>query len=284
MTGTASRVQRWLVVEQPGPWGHEALVESRLEHAVAQTVRSHARRAKVRVVLARRPGWTPSAVRRAYLARTGASHRWIERVDVHEDHDLVHLDLGALRSDAPPGVGVPGPPSVHLVCTNGKHDPCCADRGRPVVRALRDAGASDVWESSHVGGDRFAANLVSLPTGVYYGRVTPDVAPRLLRELDEGLLDLDYYRGRSCYPPLVQAAESFARRELGERRLDAVRIEQVATPDADHADVTVTGADQRLAVRVARQPGDPVALTCADHGRSRPWVYRLLSLAPLADA
>ena len=87
----------------------------------------------------------------------------------------------------PPGIGEPGPPALHLVCTNGRHDPCCADLGRPVVRALVAARAPDVWECSHIGGDRFAANLVCLPDGVYYGRVDPDGAPGLVADHRAGL-------------------------------------------------------------------------------------------------
>ena len=127
------------------------------------------------------------------------------------DRALLRLDLGALAFPDPPGIGEPGPPSLHLVCTNGRHDPCCADFGRPVVRALVEAGHPDVWECSHVGGDRFAANVVCLPTGIYYGRVEPDGGGLVLPTTACGLLDLDHYRGRSCYAPLVQAAEAFGR-------------------------------------------------------------------------
>ena len=53
-----------------------------------------------------------------------------------------------------------------LVCTNGRHDPCCATFGRPLARVLREgARRDDVWECSHIGGDRFAANIVILPEG-----------------------------------------------------------------------------------------------------------------------
>ena len=30
-----------------------------------------------------------------------------------------------------------------------------------------------MWQSSHIGGDRFAGNVVFLPEGLYYGRVEP---------------------------------------------------------------------------------------------------------------
>ena len=56
LIGTASRVQRWLVVEQPGAWGREAVLESGLDRDVARAVHAEARRHRVRLLLARRPG------------------------------------------------------------------------------------------------------------------------------------------------------------------------------------------------------------------------------------
>ena len=81
-----------------------------------------------------------------------------------------------------------------------------------------------MWECSHIGGDRFAANIVCLPDGVYYGRVEPDGPPACWPTTAPGSIDLDHYRGRSCLPPLVQAAELFARRHLDERRIDGLSV------------------------------------------------------------
>jgi hypothetical protein len=66
-----------------------------------------------------------------------------------------------------------------------------------------------VWQTSHVGGHRFAANLICLPDGIYCGRVRPDSAIDLIQGYQRRTLNLDYYRGRAHYPPEVQAAEYF---------------------------------------------------------------------------
>ena len=77
-----------------------------------------------------------------------------------------------------PAAGVPGPDPARgvagagrtrpiiLVCTHGVHDACCAIRGRPVAAALAARWPDLVWECSHVGGDRFAPNVVLLPDGL----------------------------------------------------------------------------------------------------------------------
>jgi hypothetical protein len=276
LAATASRVRKWMLVEQPGAWGYDALVDSKLDADVAAELHARAHRASVRVVLVRRPGWASSTERRVFLVRSDRAHRWVETLDIDDPRELLAVDPTVLDSDAPPGVGAPGPAAVYLVCANGRRDRCCADRGRPVLRALQEAGVEGVWESSHVGGDRFAANVVCLPTGVYYGRVPPDDAARILPDHAAGLLELDCYRGRCCYPALMQAAEIFVRRDLGERRLDALHFLSVSEEGNGTATVElVHDTADRIRVRVERYRGEPELLTCGADTPSRPWRYRV---------
>jgi hypothetical protein len=277
LAGTASRVRRWLVVEQPGPWGHDALSHSYLDPDVGRALADTSQAAGVRVLLARRPGWRRGGdVRRVFLAHTGPGSRWLRQVDLamEDEAALPALDLGALARGEPPDVGEPGPASLVLVCTNGRHDPCCADHGRPVVRRLAGLGVPNVWECSHIGGDRFAGNLVFLPEGVYMGRVDDEAAPGVVADLRRGLLDLDRYRGRSFHPPLVQVAEVHARIELGERQLDRVTVIAAESSSQDEATVHVAQhGGPTLDVAVTRQPGEPAQLTCRAPSASRPWRY-----------
>lgn len=269
--GTASRVRRWLLVEQPGSWGRDALRESRIPDDVAEGVHRLAAEHRARVVLVRRSMAPTTGPQQVFLVRSDRQVRWAERLTVREPAALLDIDLGALSADRPPGVGEPVE-RLDLVCTNGRHDPCCADFGRPVVRALRSAG-TDVWESSHVGGDRFAANVVCLPTGVYFGRVPPERAVAILRDHADGFLALEHYRGRSCYPPLVQAAEVLARLELGERRL-ALLEPRAWSRAGDQATVELGYGSGAVSATVSRRRGPAVALTCGA-GPDTPWEYRL---------
>jgi hypothetical protein len=233
------------------------------------------------VLLARRLGWkTGGDVRQVFLAHTGAAARWIEQVDLPSDDDagLLALDLRALARSEPPGIGAPGPAALVLVCTNGRHDPCCADHGRPVVRRLAALGVPDVWECSHVGGDRFAGNLVCLPCGVYLGRVEEDVAPDVVADYRRGLLDLDRYRGRCFHPPLVQVADAHARRELDERRIDGLTVVAAEARTDGEATVRVARFEgPTMEVVVARSLGDPVYVTCHSPEPGRPWHYSVRS-------
>ena len=174
--------------------------------------------------------------------------------------ELASLDLAALGAGARPGwTPMAGP--LLAVCTHGRHDACCAERGRPVAAALTAEHPDLTWEVSHVGGDRFAANLVVLPQGVYYGGVDAGSAPRVVGAWLDGHLVLDHLRGRSTLPMPVQAAEVALRRHLGETRLDAVEPRgHRRDGDLVTARFTVGGTSHDVTVRQGLAA--PARLTC----------------------
>jgi hypothetical protein len=297
LVASASRVRSWLLIEQPGSWGRDALLESGLDPVLASALLARCRRAGVRPILIRRPPSLHSAApgalghRRCYLAHSGIHRSWSEALDLDDPASLLDLDLGLLASDRPPGLGAAEPGPLLLVCTNGRHDRCCSDLGRPLVRALVEAGSHDVWECSHIGGDRFAANLVCLPEGVYFGRVAATAGPGVVADYRRGQLSLEHYRGRSSHPSLVQAAELFVRRASGLLGLDALLPGAVEPLGEDEAEVTFVTAGAPASsppgwrARVGRRRSPcPAVLTCRSDRASCPWEYHLVDLAPLALA
>ena len=281
LLATASRVRAWVLVEQPGPWGSEPLLESRLDPAVGRALRQRAHATGVRVLLVRRHGRAAPGPRRAFLAHTGRQARWLEELRLDDAGELLGLDWTRLGEGTAPGYGGQLARPLYLACTNGRHDQCCATWGRPLAQALAAAAGERVWECSHIGGDRFAGNLVCLPDGVYYGRVGPDDAQRVVELHERGRLDLEHYRGRCCYPPAVQAAEHFLRRERNLTGLDAVVAEsRTAAPDGVVAVGFATRAGDRWLVRLRVIPAEPDRLlTCNATRPHRPPSYQLLDLA-----
>src|SRR3954447_23423032 len=136
--------------------------------------------------------------------RSAAAHRTV----VDDLHEVVGA-TAPLTDGRPVGAGwTPDPDRYVLVCTNGRHDPCCATYGRPLVRALRRSGwAEDVWECSHIGGDRWAANVVILPDSLYFGHQDEATVTQVLAAHDAGRLELAGFRGRSTSRLVEQAAE-----------------------------------------------------------------------------
>ncbi len=93
-----------------------------------------------------------------------------------------------------------------LVCTHGVHDTCCAVRGRPTAKVLSERWPDLVWECSHIGGDRFAANILMVPDGVYYGYASPEEATAAIDAHLGGLITAQNLRGYTDLPPVDQAA------------------------------------------------------------------------------
>jgi hypothetical protein len=281
LLGTASTVERWFLVEQPGPWGREALLESGVPLRVAEELRRRTREAGVRPLLIRRPDGSGATGRDAFLVTTRAGDRHVERLRFDDPADLLDVDLQAFREAAEP-VGDPDADPLLLVCTNGRHDACCAVEGRPVARAAADVLGDAAWECSHVGGDRFAANVVWLPDGIYYGRVLPGEVAELVERFAERRLSLPHYRGRAPYPFAVQAAEVLARRELDASGIDAVTMVGHRRLDDERREVVfdVAGSAWRTVVRVGRR-AEADLLTCGARRGARAPTYRLETIEPV---
>ena len=276
---TASQVRRWILVEQPGSWGIDAVIQSDLPLEVATRLRAVARASRARLLLIRRHGRSAPARRACFVAVTTAAVRRIERFGFDDPDELLAIDFAPLRLLEPVGGEAVRDP-LYLVCTNGSHDTDCARFGRPVAAALGEAFGPAVWEASHFGGDRFAGNVVCLPDGIYYGRVPPHDAARLIGLVRAGELSMDHYRGRSFEPFVAQAAEHFVRIDRGLLAVDAVVPETVEdVGDGAFRVVVSTAAGDRItAVVEVTQADRPQQLTCRSNRLEHPPRYRLIQI------
>jgi hypothetical protein len=260
LVGTASRFRAWLLIEQPGPWGHDALVQSDLPTDVGVRLRAQGHRLGVRILLIKRRERGRRDRRRIFAAYTGARDRRIQAGWVEDPEELLDLDLRALVRARFRGFGEPVGGPLFVVCTHGKHDPCCARRGAPLYRALAEMPTA--WECTHVGGDRFAGNLVCFPHGLYYGRVTPEDAVDIVRAYTEGWVSLHHYRGRAPFPPAVQAAERWVRERHGILGVDDLAVVAHEEAEGGRHRVALDGPGGRFVVDVRVSAVPPELLTC----------------------
>jgi hypothetical protein len=277
---TASLVTAWMLFEQPGAWGRDALTESGFPPG-AQPLIEAASSLQIRILLIRRRE-VQDRPPIALLANSGGPYRrpWLVSGSFSDPAELAALDLEAFVEGRVPEFGQRLEDPVYLVCTHGRHDICCADKGRPLFRAMSELRPNQTWEVSHIGGDRFAGNLLVLPRGDYFGRVEADEASNLVAGYEAGTLDLSHHRGRSIHPRLVQAAEHFLRRSLSLSGFDDLALLEYRRVDHDHAEAVFQDADQVVhSVQVAaRNLPEPALLTCRAEEPGRPVAYDLLSI------
>lgn len=282
--GSAPVAGAFLLIEHPGPWRYDALVGAGWSAEVVDALTAAVRRSLGRLLLIRRPGRRSTTSTRAWaVTRVGAGTVW---GTWQQESDLL---VAAASLSAP----VPSPPHsewsarsvsqdpVLLVCAHGLHDTCCAVRGRPVAAALARRWPAATWECSHVGGDRFAANVVVLPDGTYYGGLDADSATDVIAGHLDGRLDPTHLRGSVRWPPAAQVAVAEVHASQGPYAADDVRAEHwtsdgpgrwrvdVVLPPGRHVTVVVIG-ERRPAAR----------LTCAATRATSAIAFRALSVEP----
>jgi hypothetical protein len=265
---TASRIDRWFLIEYRTLWTRDALAGSGLSDQVKAHLREQVASVENgRLLFIRRPERRRAETLLAFTVDSREGNERTCSFELAGHEQLRELDL----TDVTAGAAVEHP--LFLVCTHGKHDPCCARYGRPLYEGLCDeAEASRVWQTTHVGGDRFAGNLVCLPEGVYYGRAEREDAPWILDEHLAGRILLERYRGRSIYPFAVQAAERAIREETGLLGIHDVVLRS-ARRDNQRWLVAFEAAGTVREVEVRSEPGDFTYLTCNAPAVKRPIRY-----------
>lgn len=274
MYGTASAGKDWMLLELPGAWGRSAFLQSpsSIEPELGRAVVRRAEKAGLRIAAIRKPGRREDPRWRWFVARSVEGEEALYSGEVSDPRE--YLDLALDGSD-----GARSSDPVVAICAHGKHDQCCAVRGRAACRAIADAYPELAWECSHLGGDRFAATMLVLPEGLCYGRVDSADAAGLVRLYLEGRLDHRFLRGRTSLPHAVQAAQHFAREAYGDDR-----IASLSPLDVRHADgeITVVLATEEGPLRVVltEELSEPLLSQCHADVPGRVRVFTLGALKP----
>jgi len=271
LVATASRVDRWVLVEYRGLWDRDVLGGSLLSEPLKAHLRDQlGKLGHSRLLFIKRPERRSYKRRMLYVGscRPGDERFYALEFDRHDD--LLDYDFAAALLDG----GTPGVPVDHplfVVCTHGKRDRCCAKYGRPLYDQLKGKVDPEwVWQATHVGGDRFAGNVVVLPEGLYFGRVgEEDLAP-ILDDYFDGRINLERYRGRSAYTFAVQAAEQAVREKTGLVGIHDVALAKVERED-DRWVVSLRAGKRKFEAEAWVELGEePVYLTCGSVTPQRP--------------
>lgn len=222
--GSAWHTPRYLLVELALPWEYDLLAGKRIPAGLRDFVEERYDAGDDWGLIGMAPdeAWTVSGfVRVIDLRLPKPPYRAYARDEFLIPADdlvaalrILAADPTALVLDAwrQPDAGV----RDLLVCTHGAVDACCAKFGYPVYRRLRalaeeTAGAVRVWRCTHFGGHRFAATLLDMPEGRYWGRLKAHHLPQLVHRNGPAADLRACYRGWAALPhPLQQVAEAEA--------------------------------------------------------------------------
>jgi hypothetical protein len=211
--GSAKQVTVWFLLEFDGRWEPEAFrdsslpapIRSRLQAALDTIPQSQA------LLIRQQPHVVPDGTA-FFVALARESGPALYEFHLHSDEDWQALDIPAVVAEDAAYAAHRRAEPLFLVCTHGRRDKCCARHGLPVYERLAQHTGGAVWQTSHLGGHRFAANLVALPHGITYGRVTPDRAAAIVDAHRAAQIVPDHYRGRAVMgkpprPPSIFCAQ-----------------------------------------------------------------------------
>ena len=233
LLGTAGQVDVWLMLEYTPVWRAKATDDNDLSRPMAawleRTVAGYAAKGlKARPQFIRRPELS-AGERQGHAPRKQELDTTDVSLFVGADGELrqfrgdyttiATLDLSN-PVDALSRIDEPH----YFVCTNGQRDLCCARYGLPVYARLRELAGGRVWQTTHVGGHRFAPNVLALPQGALYGRVFADDVDAFFATVEEGTLAMAHLRGRTSLPPAAQVAETLIDGARALRDIDGDRV------------------------------------------------------------
>ncbi len=225
--GTATRVNVWLALEYTRPWSGDAFATSDIPEPVKKALDGCLATIPLsRLQLIRQPARSAADIA-FFVALSRETNPVLYKFRLNSYEDLHSLDIPRVASGDPAYAQFISPDPLFLVCANGKRDLSCAKYGRPVYDAMSQLVGNAVWQTTHIGGHRFAGTAVFFPYGLAYGRIKAGDVATLIADFRQQQISLDHLRGLSFYDEPVQAADYYLRRQTGNRRLAAFRLQSV---------------------------------------------------------
>ncbi|MFN2136429.1 MAG: sucrase ferredoxin [Candidatus Promineifilaceae bacterium] len=280
VTGTATDVTVWLLLEYNGPWHEKATNDNDLPPAVqAHLDAALATIPSSRLLFIKQQRAEEGGVS-FFVARTDERAPQLARFELANYEALIDLDLEAIAGGEGGFAERIVDEPLFLVCTNGKRDKCCAKFGLPMFQAVAAAAPEITWQSTHMGGHRYAPNMMFLPHSVNYGLLSPEEGAAAVAAHQRGeIYSLAHYRGRTYYPAHINAADTFLRQETGLMRLDdlVLREEEEVADNRWQIVFELTATGERQALMLESElTAEPRLTSCSTPALAPVERFRLL--------
>ena len=276
LIGTAPRADVWFLLEYSGRWGNKALKESSIPDEVKAHLKEQLETIPYSRLLLTKKSPRPNDEITFFAALSVLNLPRLYKFHLSNYTELLDFDLAAIASQDLRYEETVTTEDLFVICTNGLRDTCCSLHGTVTYNAIRADYGDILWQSTHHGGHRFAANLLHLPHGHSFGRLRPENATSVLESALERRIALEHYRGRSIFPEPVQAAEILLRQKLGVDRINVLTLSS-AEQESESWKVQFSENGRFHEVRVSvEESAEMVLLSCGDKKTSPIKHFRLV--------
>lgn len=231
LLGTAPQVDFWLLIENRQQWSRDPIKENDLPETtqvwmrqLVQILEEEGRFPRIQFIRQSRGN---SDALQLFVCQNGelrsctfTSYEELPSLDLDRD-------LGSALSS-----------NHFFVCTHGTRDLCCSRFGLTTWRELQLLSNGRTWQSSHLGGHRYAPNVLVLPHGRLYGRVHKEYVEKFFTTVERGEIAVDHLRGRSEFSKEAQACECLVDGRVG------------SVVDSDSESVTFATENGRIEIAV----------------------------------
>lgn len=274
MLGTAVHVKVWLLLEYSAVWQPKATNDNTLPPPVQAHLNhqlTHIPHSRLQFIKQTQP----HARLRFYVAVVEEAESRLYRFELNSYEALLEIDIATV---------VAGNQSIQrtderliLVCTNGKRDRCCAKFGLATYQALANEVGNTVWQTTHLGGHRFAPTLLTLPEGLLYGRVDPAGLSQFLANHHNHHITLPLLRGRTCYPPAVQAASAYLHTATNHSAIDSFHLLNAQLNGDNLWDISFQNATEQHHLQLHQEENPlPILASCGKPQKKPLYKYTVL--------
>jgi hypothetical protein len=277
--GTAVNADVWFLLEVNQPWLAKATTENKLSNDLRQWLGGLVEAGeKSRLQFIRHAAEHRSERLAFFVALADETSPSLYKFEVDTHEELFDLNVAAITRGDEDYHAFRSQDPLFLVCTNGKRDRCCARFGASLYRNLLNRVGPAAWQTTHLGGHRFAATATVMPNGVNYGRLQAGDVGRMVEAQARGSIILEKLRGRHCFDPIVQTAEYFLRRETDDHQLLSYRHKGTTVEGEDISKVQFTSLNGEIHRIVLQQHSQPLELfpSCGQTKGKTRHLYRLL--------
>lgn len=262
------------MLEYTPRWGNKAWEESSIDPAIRRAVDEQLKLIPgARLLLIKQKDRV--AQLRFFVAVLGEEPA-LYKFELATYEELPELDLSSIVAGAEEYQANRTGEPISLVCTNGQRDACCVLHGIAVYNKLHAQFGNTVWESSHHGGHRFAANLLAFPSGRSYGRLRADNALSVAQAIAEGNVPAPYCRGNTAWAEPAQAAELILREQLSMQQEGGLRLLASQPEGENRWRVQFATDSDEHELLVERAEGASVHASCGDEKTTPSIEYRLV--------
>lgn len=279
MFATSPRTHLWILLEYNDSWEEKAFNTCKIDSEVKNHIRAFAgTEPKSRIQLIKNPNNHDGANIRLYVVITRPGETNLYEFTLSSYEDILDIDFEKSLKEKTPITKY-----LILICTHGSYDECCSKYGLEIFNHLNGIQSDyEIWQTTHVGGHRFAANIVILPDGIFYGRVNPDNIDSIIETHSKNNLKLNTLRGICTNDPDVQAADYLLRKQKGVTGINHIIFK--STKLAENGLITMvfknTQSGKQYEITISKNDKALFLLaSCKDKHKKYIPTYRLVEIA-----